>query len=98
MSKQWGHGFHIGKEEGLESGFETGTNVGESVGGLMVGEQTWHSICAAIEALESNNELRALMLLRTLQHVLAYATGRDTPEQKSGITPPIKQHIKELTK
>ena len=77
MGKQWGHGFHTGKEEGLESGFETGNNVGEAVGGLMVGEQAWHTVSASIEAIEQDNELRALMLLRTLRHVLAHATGRD---------------------
>lgn len=83
MGKQWGHGFHTGKEKGFESGFETGNNLGEMVGSAMIGEQTWHSVSAAIEAIEQKNELRAVMLLRTLQHVLAHATGRDAPEEKT---------------
>ena len=73
MSKQqWSHGFHMGLEQGID--------IGEQIGNMQAGEYAWHSINAAIEALQQGEDLRALMLLRTLRFVLAPLTGRDLPD------------------
>ena len=50
------------------------------MGRMEVGEHAWHTVNAAIESLERSEELRALMLLRTLRHFLAKSTGHEVPE------------------
>ena len=85
MSKQWGHGFHKGREEGIESGFTTGVDLGKSCGQLTAGEHSWHTVNAAIDALEKGNDLQGLTLLRTLRFYLAAVTGRDVPEELTQI-------------
>ena len=54
--------------------------IGEQMGRMEVGEHAWHTVNAAIESLERSEELRALMLLRTLRHFLAKSTGHEVPE------------------
>lgn len=75
-TKQWGHGFHTGTEKGIESGSKIGTVVGAA----HIGEYAWHSVSAALDALRDNDDLRAMMLLKTLRFQLASVTGRDRPE------------------
>lgn len=89
MSKQqWGHGFHAGVTEGHESGFETGFSTGDQVGAMSVGESAWHSVDAAILAIEAGNVMRGLMLLRTLRPYLAGVTGRINSGQRLDNEPP----------
>ena len=80
MSKQWGHGFHTGHQKGVESGLDTGVDIGKSTGLMFAGEHSWHTVTAAIDALEKGNDLQALTLLRTLRFYLAAVTGRDVPD------------------
>ena len=54
--------------------------IGEQMGKMHVGEHAWHSVSAAIECMEKKEDLRALMLLRTLRHFLSKATGHEVPE------------------
>ena len=54
--------------------------IGEQMGRIEVGEHAWHTVNAAIESLEKSEDLRALMLLRTLRHFLAKSTGHEVPE------------------
>ena len=54
--------------------------IGEQMGKMEVGEHAWHTVNAAIESLERSDDLRALMLLRTLRHFLAKSTGHEVPE------------------
>ena len=73
MSKQWGHGFHKGNENGINKGIE----LGEAVGSMFIAEHVWHCTNAAIRAIENNAELEALGILRTLRYMLADATGHN---------------------
>ncbi len=75
MSKQLGNGFHKGHEEGLGNGLDIGLQVGH----MDVGEHAWHSVNSAIDAIEKDDVLRGLMLLRTLRFALASATGHEAP-------------------
>lgn len=76
MSKQWGNGFH----EGVSSGFSIGFDSGQSIGQMSVGEISWHVVNCAIDALERGDDLKAVMLLRTLLFALAEATGHTKPK------------------
>jgi len=60
-----------GKNEGLTA---------YAAGQMAVGEHAWHSVNAAIFAIEKGNHLQGLMLLRTLRFALAKATGHDVPQ------------------
>ena len=62
----------------MEAGIDT--FIGEKIGMMHVGEYVWHSVSAAIECMEKSEDLRALMLLRTLRHFLSKATGHEVPE------------------
>ena len=64
----------------LEVPAEVGMFIGEQMGKMEVGEHAWHTVNAAIESLERSEELRALMLLRTLRHFLAKSTGHEVPK------------------
>lgn len=79
MSSQWGHGFH----KGAEAGLDRGVSVGEVIGSFSIGEHSWHCVNAAIDALERNEEMQALGVLRTMRYMLAHATGRDVPANKT---------------
>ena len=62
----------------MEAGIDT--FIGEKIGMMHVGEHAWHSVSAAIECMEKREDLRALMLLRTLRHFLSKATGHEVEE------------------
>lgn len=77
MSKQWGHGFH----KGVGEGFDRGTEVGFAGGAMNLGEHCWHCVNASITAIQNDNEMEALGILRTLRYMLAASTGRELSEQ-----------------
>ena len=60
-----------------------GIGIGHQVGELQFAEHIWHCIGAAIEAMESGNDLRALGILRTSQYMTAHATGRNITQEKT---------------
>ena len=66
----------------MESDIDADINtfIGEKIGMMHVGEHAWHSVSAAIECMEKSEDLRALMLLRTLRHFLSKATGHEVEE------------------
>lgn len=65
--------------DGMFQGLDIGSQQGESIGRMAIGEYAWHSVDSAIIAIQGGEELRGLMLLRSLMFVLAKATGRESP-------------------